>query len=427
MPDKQPKLADDCFVHDKDRLRHDEALTILKEHLSPIVVPETISLDTAHGRVLAEPITAPRNIPAFDNSAVDGYAFASADYEATGGFFPLTARIAAGDTEQLEIPANSAARIFTGAKMPAGADTIAMQEDCENHDQDGASFVAIPPGLKLGANRRLAGEDVSAGSQVAEPGEVLKPQDIAAIASTGIDQISAFKRLRIAVISSGNELLRPGEPFEDGKVYDSNHFMMSALLKNTGAITTDLGICPDNADTVHKTLKSAASSHDVVITSGGASKGEEDHLIEALDELGTRHLWQLAIKPGRPMSFGTIDNTVVFALPGNPVAAFICFLLYVKPSLGCLAGAQWRSPKRFPLPAGFEIPHKKPDRREFLRGILETDDQGQTVLKKFQRDGSGLISGLRQADGLIEIPEEVTKIAVGEMLNFIPFGEFGLH
>ncbi len=426
MRDKPAKLIDDCFIHDKDRLRHEEALAILMERLVPIVEPETISLANANNRVLAKSIIAPRNIPAFDNSAVDGYAYAASDFENTGGFFPLTARIAAGDTDKIEVPANTAARIFTGAKMPLGTDTVAMQEDCESHEQDGTGFIAIPPGLRLGANCRLSGEDVAAGSQVAGSGEVLLPQDLAAIASTGIADISVFKRLRIACVSTGNELLRPGETFQDGRVYDSNHFMISSLLERTGAKVTDLGIHPDSAEAINKALNDATTDHDVIVTTGGASKGEEDHLIDALDTLGKRHVWQLAIKPGRPMSFGQIGNTVIFVLPGNPVAAFVCFLLYVMPSLTRLSGAGWQTPRRFPIPAGFEIPSKKPDRREFLRGILEMDEQGKPILKKFQRDGSGLISGLREADGLIEVHEEVTKISTGDMLNFIPFSEFGL-
>ncbi len=424
MTDKTLKLADDCFIHDKDRIRHDDALAILKQRLVPLTAVETIPLETAHDRILAATITAPRNIPAFDNSAIDGYAFAAADYEKSGGFFPIVARIVAGASEQIALPAASAARIFTGAKMPLGADTIAMQEDCRTHEQDGTRFVAIPPGLKPGANRRLAGEDVATGEVVAEPGEVLQPPHLAAIASTGLGKFSVHKRLRVALLSNGDELLRPGEKFSDGRVYDSNHTMLSALLVKTGTKVSDLGICPDAADQVFDTLKKAAATHDVIVSSGGASRGEEDHFIDALDALGKRHLWQLAIKPGRPMSFGQIGDTPVFVLPGNPVAAYVCYQLYVRPSLIRLSGGNWLEPKRFFVPAGFAIASKKPDRREFLRGMLGKNDRGEPVVNKFERDGSGLISGLREADGLIEIPEDVTCIKKGDMVNFIPFSEF---
>jgi len=333
------KLANDCFLHDKDRLRHAQALDILRSNMRTIADIETISLAAANGRILAEDIIAPRNIPAFNNSAVDGYAYAYDDFEPTGGFFPLVTRIAAGDTSELELPGFASARIFTGAKMPAGADTIAMQEDCEPHEQDGSQFVAIPAGLKKGANCRLAGEDVATGETVAKSGIKLRPQDLAAIASTGTNNVQVYKPIKIALLSSGNEILRPDQAFEPGKVYDANHFMLVGLLENLNVEIIDLGICPDDAQKVQTLLKDAASKFDIIISSGGASKGEEDYFVDALGELGKSHLWQLAVKPGRPMSFGQIDNTLVFTLPGNPVAAFVCFSLYVRPSIQSLSGA----------------------------------------------------------------------------------------
>ncbi len=419
------KLSDDCFVHDKDRMQHFEAVDLLRQRLAPGVGTETVKLDEAIGRVLAEDIQAPRNIPAFDNSAVDGYAFAYEDFEPTGGVFPIKERIAAGNTEDLSLPGFSAARIFTGARMPEGADTVAMQEDCKPYTQEGLQFVAIPAGLKKGANCRLAGEDVAENETIAQRGNVLTPQDIAAIASAGIPEIQVFKPLRIGLLSSGDEILRPGESFELGKVYDANHFMLLGLLASLKAEVTDLGVCPDNAEEVETLLSSRAKDFDVLISTGGASKGEEDYFVETLDKLGNCHLWQLAVKPGRPMSFGQIDQTLCFTLPGNPVAAFVCFLLYVHPSLRVLGGARWKEPQRYQMPAGFSLT-SKPDRREFLRGFPEVQDYGTIVVKKFQRDGSGLISGLRAASGLIEISEDTTRVDTGEMVDFIPFSEFGI-
>ena len=418
-------LADDCFLHDKDRMRHAEAVALLRDRMAPVVSEIDIALEEAAGRILAQDVKAPRNIPAFDNSAVDGYAFAHAAYEPAGGFFPIATRITAGETGDVELPARSAARIFTGARMPAGADTVAMQEDCELHEQDGTKFVVIPNGLKNGANCRLAGEDVKTGETIAKSGITLRPQDLAAIASTGTASLSVFNRLRIGLISSGNELLRPSEPYEMGKVYDSNHYMLEALTKETGAEISDLGICPDNRQELENLLGSAAKNYDVIISSGGASKGEEDYFINALETLGSCHLWQLAIKPGRPMSFGQIGNAPCFTLPGNPVAAFVCFLLYVRPSLVRLGGGNWREPQRYPLPADFDI-SSKPDRREFLRGSAITGEDGKVSIRKFERDGSGLISGLRAASGLIEIPEERTSVSRGDPVDFIPFSEFGI-
>jgi len=418
-------LSDDCFLHDKDRMKHAQAIELLRDRMVAIASTQVISLEQGAGRILAEDITAPRNIPAFDNSAVDGYAFAADEYDAAGGFFAVTARIPAGLSQDIELPVNSAARIFTGARMPAGADTVAMQEDCEPHEQDGSLFVAVPPGLKKGANCRLAGEDVATGHTVATSGTVLRPQDLAAIASTGIDKITVYAPLKVGLVSSGDEILRPGTPFETGKVYDANQFMLRGLLENLNVEITDLGVCPDEPEKLEALLQRAAQDHDVIISTGGASKGEEDHFVDALDRLGKCHLWQLAVKPGRPMSFGQLDKTPCFTLPGNPVAAFVCFLLYVRPALTCLGGGTWSEPQRYPLPADFAI-KSKPDRREFLRGFIVRDENGQTRVQKFDRDGSGLISGLQAASGFIEIPEEETEVSVGSPVQFIPFSEFGI-
>lgn len=419
-------LIDDCFLHDKNRLRHSEAIAILKERLAPVVASQNRGIGDAAGRILASPVLATRNIPFTDNSAVDGYAYNSAEYDETGGFFPIGARLAAGPAEPLELPPRMAARIFTGAVMPQNADTIAMQEDCEPHEQDGIQFVAIPPGLKPGANRRRAGEDLNEGAEIAAPGALLSPQLVAAIASTGIGEIETFKPLKVAILSSGNELLEPGKPARSGQVHDSNRHLMMALLARLPIEVTDLGIQPDKYDEIEKVLAEAAQAHDAIITSGGASLGEEDHIIAALESLGKRHLWQLAVKPGRPMSFGQIGSSVFFGLPGNPVACFVCYLLYVRPSLLRLGGAKWHEPQRFPLPVLFDFDNKKPDRREFWRGIVSNGQDGRTALRKFSRDGSGLITGLREADGLIEVPESVTRVKSGDQLDFIPWSSFGI-
>lgn len=419
-------LADDCFAHDKDRMKHAEAIALLQKQVSTIVGTETIELAEVTGRILAQDISAPRNIPAFDNSAVDGFAFAHSDYEACGGFFPITARIPAGEAIDIELPSATSARIFTGARMPSGADTVAMQEDCELHTQDGTNFAIIPRGLKSGANCRLAGEDVKSGEMVAETNTVLRPQDLAAIASTGTNKIEVHNQLKIALFSSGDELLRPGDEFTVGKVYDANHFMLRSMLGTLPAEISDLGILPDDPNAVEALLEKATEDHNVVLSTGGASRGEEDHFVDALTKLGNCHMWQLAVKPGRPMAFGQIGNTPCFTLPGNPVAAFVCFLLYVRPALICLAGGNWNEPQRFSIPAAFSI-KSKPDRREFLRGNLETNENGSVMVQKFQRDGSGLISGLRAADGLIEIPEKTTEISAGDPVDFIPFSELGIN
>jgi molybdopterin molybdotransferase len=266
---------------------------------------------------------------------------------------------------------------------------------------------------------------VDAGATLLQTGAVLRPQELAALASIGKAEIACFARLKVAIVSTGDEVVRAGASFAEGQVYDANAPMLAALIASAGALPTDLGVLPDKRQEVERRLAEAARNFDAVVLSGGASRGEEDHVVAALDALGKRHLWQLAIKPGRPMSFGQIGDCVVLGLPGNPVAVFVCFLLYVWPLLRHLGGAEWPEPRRYRLPALFAFPGRKTGRREFWRGMLKETPHGLAV-DKFARDGSGLISGLRAADGLIDIPEEVAEVRPGDMVAFIPFAEFGI-
>lgn len=421
------RLIDDCFVHDKDRLRHDDALALLRSRLAPIAGIEEVLLEEAHGRIAACDFIAPRNIPAFDNAAVDGYAVSHRDLATQGeSRLKVTLRVPAGHPSPLSLNIGTAARIFTGAVMPTPADTVVMQEDVKVDTVDGETWVRIPEGVNRGINRRLAGEDMEEGSQFIADGMVLRPPEIAAIASAGIAAVDVYKPLRVALISTGDEILRPGEPFEEGGVYDANHYLLRALLESCGAEVEDFGVVPDDAAMVHAALKVASRRSDVIMTSGGASRGEEDHVVSTIADWGSLHAWQLAIKPGRPLVFGQLQDTVFLGLPGNPVAVMVCFLLYARPMLSVLGGGGFRAPQRYRVKAGFTIERKKPDRREFLRGWLEHDMLIGTVAKKYASDGSGLISSLRAADGLIELPESVTTVRPGEAVTFIPFSEFGL-
>jgi molybdopterin molybdotransferase len=424
MPARTARLLNDCFANDGERLSHGEALAILRKRIRQVTDVETTAIAQASGRICAEDLLAPAKIPATDNAAVDGYAFCSSDIASHGGVLAIRHRIAAGDTRPIALGPGTAARIFTGASMPQRADTVAMQEDCEI-DSDAGS-VSIPGGLKPGSNRRRAGEDAKAGDILSHRGRFLRPQEIAAAASAGIDRLKVFSPLRVALLSSGNEIREPGGPLQSGQVYDANRHLFAALLRPMPAAISDFGIVADDAGKVGKMLAEAAANHDAILTSGGASKGEEDHFATALGKFGTRHLWQLAVKPGRPMCFGQIGDCAVFALPGNPVAAFVCYLLYVRPALVAMSGGNWPEPARFPLPAGFRFANKKAGRREFWRGWLESDAGGLPVVKKFSRDGSGLITGLREATGLIEVDEETTSVEPGDMVQFIPFSEFGI-
>lgn len=257
------------------------------------------------------------------------------------------------------------------------------------------------------------------------PGTVLRAQDLAALASLGMAEAACYARLKVAIVSSGDEVVRPGAPFSEGLVYDANAPMLYALILSAGAAPADLGVLPDDPAEVRRRLADAAERHDAVIVTGGASRGEEDHMAAALDAVGKRHLWQLAIKPGRPMSFGQIGDCVVLGLPGNPVAVLVCFLLYAWPMLRRMGGAAWPEPRRYRLPALFAFPGRKTGRREYWRGILKETPHGLGV-DKFARDGSGLISGLLAADGLIEIPEDAGDVQPGDRVAFIPFTELGI-
>lgn len=420
-------LQNDCFQTAGKLMSHDEAIALLKSRIAPITGALELPLAEAAGRILAGPAIARQPVPAHTNAAVDGYAFAHASYDARDGTgFRVEGRAAAGHPLLSPLPPGSAVRIFTGAVMPEGLDTVAMQEDVTAVEEDGASRVTIPGGLKRGANVRLAGEDVEQGAELFAAGSVLRPQDLAALASIGLATVRCYERLRVAIVSSGDEIIRPGaRALAPGEVYDANAPMLRALVALTGAEVSDLGIWPDSADEIQSRLSHASKSYDVILTSGGASRGEEDHMAAALDALGTRHLWQIAVKPGRPMMFGQIGEAVVVGLPGNPVAVFVCFLMYVYPILRRLGGAPWLEPRRIRLPAAFSFPKRKPGRRELWRGMIVETESGLAA-GKFERDGSGLISGLRAADGLIDMPESVGPVAPGDLVSFIPFDQFGI-
>lgn len=418
------RLLDDCFLHDKDRLRHHDCLELISGRLGTVVDRQSVKLADAHRRFLAVDVSAPRNVPLHTNSAVDGYAFALGDLDANGGNLPISVRIAAGDQSPPALRTATAARIFTGAPVPDGADTVAMQEDCTISDDENS--VGIPNGLRLGANIRRAGEDLRAGHAVLTAGRFLRAQDIASIASIGMATVDVYKPVRIALISSGDELVQPGDPIFPGQVFDSNRTMIAALASRLPTNITDFGVLSDDPDLVEETVRRASRENDLILSTGGASRGEEDHIVETIGKLGKTHLWQIAIKPGRPMVMGQIDDCIVIGLPGNPVAAFVCFLLYCRPAITLLGGGIWREPTRFPVTAGFSVGRKKPDRREFWRGWIETGDDQRPIARKFERDGSGLISGLCQATGLIEIAEETESVKQGDEVMFIPFDQLGI-
>lgn len=414
---------DDCFAHDPRRLPAGEALALLKERIRPVVRAETVPLAAAHGRFLAEDVVSSRDVPGFDNVAVDGLAFAHADLQPDGPsrLRLLEGRAAAGHPHLGRLPRGCALRVLTGAPLPEGADTVLMQEDvpCEG------DAVLIPPGARRGANWRKAGEDVRRGQTVLERGLRLRPQDLGVAASIGRACLEVFRPLRVALLSTGDELHEPGADLPAGAAYDANRPILGSLLAHLGCAVTDLGIVPDRAEVVQAAIGDAAAAQGAIVTSGGASRGEEDHVVRTVERLGSLHFWQIAVKPGRPLAFGQIGACTFVGLPGNPVAAVICFLRFARPVLTALGGGRWPEPQLFPVPADF-VMKKKPGRREYLRAWLIPGPDGRPLARRIEREGSGILSSLAEAHGLVEIAEEVTRVERGDLVDFVPFSELGV-
>lgn len=414
------QLDNDCFAFGGPMMAVEPALALLAGRVGPVTATESVPLSAALGRVLAADVVAPFNVPPHDNAAVDGYAVFFDDLAAEGAtVLPVTARVAAGQWLGRPAVRGEAVRIFTGAPMPSGMDTVFMQEDCRS---DGAT-VTLPAGIRRGVNRRLAGEDVREGSVVLAAGRRLRPEDIALAASLGHAVLEVRCRLRVAVFSTGDELRQPGQALEPGAVYDANRFALIALLTRLGCAVTDLGILPDRFETIRDALAAAAASHDALITSGGMSTGEEDHVKPAVEANGRLDFWRLAIKPGRPVALGRVRDAVFVGLPGNPVAVVVTFLRIARPILLRLMGAADENPRAIPVRAAFAH-KKKPGRREFLRGSLTRGEDGMLEASKYPRDGAGVLSSLVESEGLIELPEDLARVEPGMTVDFLPFKEF---
>jgi len=413
------QLSDDCFAFGGQLMSGAAALDLLCRKTVVLPESETAPLDVALGRFLAADIIAPRAVPPHDNSAVDGYAVFHADLHADGEtILPIGGRAAAGHPLDRAARRGEAIRIFTGARMPDGSDTVMMQEDCVATDR----HVRLRPGIKPGANRRRKGEDVEAGAVVIPAGRRLRAHELGLAASLGLTSLVVYRRLRVAIFSTGDELAEPGARLPDGGIYDANRHTLAALLKGLGCAVTDLGIQPDRPAVISDTLAAAASGHDLVITSGGMSTGDEDHVRAAVEALGSLHFWRLAIKPGRPVALGQIGRVPFMGLPGNPVAVMVTFLTLARPLLLRLAGATDIMPRAYRVRAGFAY-GKKPERREYLRARLEADGAGGWVAHKFPRDGAGILSSMVESDGLVVLGEALTRLEVGGEVDFLPFRE----
>lgn len=415
------QLSDDCFAFGGELMRADAALKILNDRIVTVASPAKAAITALRGRILADDIVAGRDVPPHDNAAVDGYAVFFDDLAASGETrLKVVGRVAAGHALDRPVERGTAVRVFTGAPMPQGPETVLMQEDCRIE----GDTVVIPPGIKRGANRRKSGEDIRQGAVILTRGHRLRAQDIGLIASIGLTEVPVFRPLKVAIFSTGDELRDPGEPTPPGAVYDANRYVLRALLEQLGCEVGDLGILRDRLDVIRDTLARAADSHDAIITSGGMSTGEEDHLRAAVSALGSIHFWRLAIRPGRPVALGQVKSVPFVGLPGNPVAMMVTFLRFARPLLLGLGGASAgeREPHLFRVRAGFEI-KKKHGRREWIRARLAIGADGVPVAIKFPRDGAGILTSLVESDGLIELPEDLTHAPADTLVDFLPFSE----
>jgi len=385
--------------------------------VTSVTSPELVPVPRALGRVLADDLRAPFDVPPADNSAVDGYAVTSADLPAAGGArLHIIADLPAGSVFDGAVKPGQAVRIMTGAPMPAGTDTVVPQELVERAGDQ----VKVPATAK-GSNVRLSGEDVRAGAVVIEAGAVLRPQELGVIASLGLPQILVRQRVRVAILSTGDEVAEPGDPRKPGQIYDSNRFALRGLVEQAGGAAMDFGIAPDVRDELRARLLEAGRAADIVLTSGGVSVGIYDLVKDVLGEIGGIDFWQVAMQPGRPLAVGRIGEALFFGLPGNPVASMLTFLLFVRPALWKLAGRREIFAVQFPAVAT-EAMRKKAGRREFKRGILTFGPRGWEV-RTTGPQGSGILTSMVAGNCLIVIEEERGDVKLGETVLIEPFGD----
>jgi molybdopterin molybdotransferase len=380
---------------------------------------ESVALQAALGRVLAVDVSAPSDVPAWDNSAMDGYALRAADLPIEGGFLPLAGRIAAGDSAQTPLLGGHALRIFTGAPLPPGADSVVAQEDCRAE----GSGVWLPA-VKVGAHVRGQGEELRSGSLLLTAGQWLRPQEIGLLASIGMAQVPVYRRLRVGLLSSGDELREPGQTLAPGQIYNANRFSLGAVLRSLGLEVHDYEVMADDLAASRDALSLAASEWDMLLTSGGVSVGEEDHLKQAIRELGQLHLWRLAIQPGKPLAFGEVGGKPWLGLPGNPAAALITALIVARPFLLRAQGRTAVMPQALQLSAGFSWPKARP-RRQYLRARLEANSAGQLEVQLHPQQGSAMLSSACWSDGLAVI-EIGQTLQAGETVSYLSFAEL-LH
>lgn len=403
--------ADDCCAS-PSLISVDEATARILDLASPVEQSEMVGIEQALGRVLAEDVYSTINVPGYDNSAMDGYAVRSPDCAEVGARLSITQRIPAGQTGS-QLDAGTAARIFTGAPIPPGADAVVMQEHC---DVKGDEVIINKP-VTVSQNIRRAGEDIAQGNVILKAGHSLRPQELGLLASVGLAEVSVKRKLKVATFFTGDEIVEPGNELGEGQIYNSNKYTIKGLLQTTGCEIIDLGIVPDTLEATLEVLKKASSQADLVITSGGVSVGEEDYVRIALEQLGELKMWRIAMKPGKPVAFGKVGDALFIGLPGNPVSTFVTFLLFAKPLIKKMQGAEKYSPVKMTVMADFEWPAVK--RQEYLRVQLLESEQG-LLATLYPHQGSGVLSSTCWADGLVEVPID-KAISKGDRVSYLYF------
>ncbi len=384
----------------------------------PVSGTQVLALAEVDGRVLLQDVVAGLDLPPFANSAVDGYAVRFADLAAAGETrLPIAGRVAAGSDAGGVTTQGVAVRVFTGAPMPPGADTVFMQEDVA---LDGTVAV-LPSGLARGANARPAGEDIARGTVAATVGQRLRPQDLALLSALGLTEVTVRRRPHVAVFSTGDELAEPGTPLAPAAIYDANRALLRAMVVRAGAEVIDLGILRDERDSLARNLAQAAGDCDLILTSGGVSTGEEDHVKAAVEREGELAFWRIGIKPGRPVALGRVGATPFIGLPGNPVAVFVTFAFVARAMIARLSGTEPVRPMALPVRLGFPY-RKKEGRREYVRVSLEPAADGIMLAHKYPQDGAGVLTSLTRTDGLVELAEDLTVIGEGTIVPFLAYG-----
>lgn len=423
-PNATPNTSNDCYSVDQKLLTASVVWQSMQDAATCTVGTETLAIGQCLNRRLAMDVSTQYDSPRFNNVAVDGYAYNFDELMATNNFSLKLMDIEAnaGGSAKISLAKGHCIRVLTGARMPTGADTVVMQEDVTITS---SGTVTFPPDCKAHSNWRSQGEDVKAGQVIITKGQQIRPQDIGLAAATGNTSLKVYHPVKVALFSTGNEIYELGEALPEDGIYDVNRHLLKALLESLHCDVTDLGILQDDYNTVKDAISAASQNHQLIITSGGASTGSHDHVAAVLNDIGQIHGWRLAIKPGRPLAFGQVGKALFLGLPGNPVASNVCTLMFGQPLIRALGGGTWQRPKAYAQTLGFDV-KKKIGRREWLRVYQQVQDNGTIVLLRSASHGSGILTSMTRADGLVEVDEATGNLPKGTLVNFIPFASFGM-